>query len=309
MQISEHYDTIAAQSNFTDRQESLAIGLRNANNAVKALQIEASVRRAVLLLPESRRFIVVHDLACGKGGDLAKYGRLAQQLGIQILYYGVDVSDESIKELQKRWQNTFSQRYSKYMTVTAITGNMCTRSSPAFYSQWPVADIVSIQFAIHYAWKSIADARALANNIGRCLANHCGQVICNIVDSQKLLSNLASLAHVVDQNTVEFSNSICNIKIEPQQLYKWHKHCQIGKKNESLFGIEYRFSLANCLDDCAEWVVNESSVVQIFKTLGLDCCEAIEFGKIETEESRQLDADQRQVYNLYKTMTFARGLL
>lgn len=285
----------------------MAIGLRNANNAVKALQIEASVRRAVLLLPESRRFIVVYDLACGKGGDLAKYGRLAQQLGIQIQYYGVDLSNESIQELQNRWKNTFAQRYGNCMTVNAVVGDMCTRKSPAFYSEWPVADIVSIQFALHYACKSVADFRALANNIGRCLANFCGQVICNIVNSSALLNTIASLGKLVDVDTVKYSNSICRVDIAPQQLQTWLQRYQQGKHLG--FGISYRFSLTDCLADCEEWVVDENLIVKTLKTLGLDCCESIEFTKIETDESRQLDADQRLVYSLYKTMTFARGLL
>ena len=86
--IAAHYDAVALRPPPRVAHQHR----RQEHNTVKRLLLQQSV---VMLQGNVK---LVADLACGKGGDLNKVAELCPY----SLYVGVDVSGESLAELERR---------------------------------------------------------------------------------------------------------------------------------------------------------------------------------------------------------------
>jgi SAM-dependent methyltransferase len=114
----------------------------------------------------------VLDVGCGTGGDLGKWARLEASN-----YMGFDGSESSIKCLLGRNLQGFQ------MKVSAFCGDFTTIEA---WDRVPAKkfDVVSCQFAAHYAFAEKASARAFMTGIANALSSR-GRAIIVTTDAEE----------------------------------------------------------------------------------------------------------------------------
>ena len=114
----------------------------------------------------------VLDIGCGTGGDIGKWNRLGA-----TSYLGFDNCQSSINELKNRNYSNFE------MNVDAFCGDF---TSPETWSRIPEKkfDIISCQFAAHYAFSDKLSLRSFFSGISKSLTDR-GRVIIITVDADK----------------------------------------------------------------------------------------------------------------------------
>ncbi|KAI7690058.1 hypothetical protein SSS_02253 [Sarcoptes scabiei] len=116
--VANHYNSIN-NNDIQERKKSRIYHMRNFNNWVKSIIIRDTIKllRSKQTNQDSSEFIV-HDLACGKGGDLTKFdkSRITHFIGSDI----AEISIEHCKERYRLFEKNFS---AEFHTID------CTRSS------------------------------------------------------------------------------------------------------------------------------------------------------------------------------------
>ena len=156
----------------------------------------------------------VLDLACGKGGDLRKWDKARAGL-----YVGVDMVPGLLDAAHHRYVLLgckFSARFvcgdaysgsllkdmaeditTTTTTATTTTGDSKTKKTALLF------DVVSCQFALHYAWSSEERARAAMQNVAASLKPG-GFFIGTIPDADAIVEKLrASAAMVPDYDEID----------------------------------------------------------------------------------------------------------
>lgn len=323
--IAEHYDRRAAESS-AERRQCRVLPLRNANNGAKARLIEDALRRAVYRIRQSSeeehhrdnnkqcdnkqlcdnkqcdnlsRPIYVLDLGCGKGGDLLKYARASETLGIDIVYYGVDLSGDSIAEARKRASETRG-KHGRLVAINYRQGDFCAAENAALDSAWLTADIVSVQFALHYAFASVSAVRRFFDNVGRALASD-GELIGTLVDHACLVARLENARQQQRQNST-FGNSLYQVSFEDSKAIETAKSAPVA-------GVRYRFALDGCIDDCDEFLVDRDYLRSMASVVGLDLKIWLPIQCLYSARDTLAltnDAEQREIADLYAAFVFAR---
>lgn len=120
-------------------------GIRNTHNFIKAVLIADHI-------PENAHII---DLGCGQGGDLLKYKRRSPKS-----YRGIDISHTAIDALSKRIAQ---------INIRCRIKLECFDFSQADWKSDIKVDVVSCQFAIQYAFSTLAHARHVISRINSAL--------------------------------------------------------------------------------------------------------------------------------------------
>jgi mRNA (guanine-N7-)-methyltransferase len=140
-----HYDSKPSQSR-RDRAHGPAAPLKTFHNQVKRELVNAFARNASSLL----------DVACGRGGDLAKWDAANVQTVL-----GIDNSDAEIVEARRRYgAGTFKTRCEFRVCPSLAT------------EPWAVGvgyDVVTCMFALHYFCNTDATLRHVLQNIASVL--------------------------------------------------------------------------------------------------------------------------------------------
>lgn len=118
------YDTSAALAKVEDRSAAVDLKPRQMHNLIKASLIQRFSGDKVL------------DLACGRGGDLAKYTKTQS-------YVGIDMSPDSIAEAKTRAAGVPMQTEFEVQDITSLEMDRFEAGS---------LDTVSCMFALHYLW-------------------------------------------------------------------------------------------------------------------------------------------------------------
>lgn len=311
--LSRHYDKRSLETR-QERANSAAIGLRSANNRVKSLLIESTLRTAVRRVQRAARHssalqrpIYVLDLGCGKGGDLPKWGAVSDALGCTVHYYGIDISPKSIAELHRRYKEARDRNRWPNLHVEAIAGDMCSVDTADFCSSWLTVDIVSAQFSLHYAFDDMARCRALFDNIGRFLALD-GQLIATLIDDSVVKHRLCTESQIVlsdDGQTaqaVSLRNQIYSLTMSVDTLKRLAAHAHSSR---SSCGLRYTFWLDACIDHCDEFVVERPFLLKMLSQIGLRLATAKNFGEIDCC-SAQLSFEEQKIYTLYTALVFSK---
>lgn len=313
---AQHYDKRAGETGAV-RRKSKVLALRKANNAVKSVLLEQAVRETVAQ-PQFNGTVHVLDLGCGRGGDLPKWGALSAALDVPVCYYGIDISPASLCELQKRAE-TLQKRW-PLLCVNVAEGDFCDVNGVR-RNRWPLADIVSAQFALHYAFGAPQSAASLFELIDCCSkpkALFVGTVV-NATQLARLLARTEHLEEHVSQVFAVASNAHFRARIDLPNLRKLVRanellHSPSGASLpllstliDALCGIEYFFSLDECIVDCAEHVVDR----RLFETLAAEkaqfnCAEWRNFTDYACEQL--LSAEEAVVHRLYCTFLLRRNL-
>lgn len=335
--VAEHYDRRAAESS-AERRQCRVLPLRNANNGAKARLIEDALRRAKHRIFQSdqqplaekqtlspsgvnviSRPIYVLDLGCGKGGDLLKYARASEALGVDVVYYGVDLSGESIAEAKKRASETRA-KHGRLVAIDYRQGDFCAAENAALDSAWLTADIVSVQFALHYAFASVSTVRRFFDNVGRALASD-GELIGTLVDHASLVARLAialeqqkdklltngSKGDDKEAITCSFGNSLYNVAFDSTALLATKDN---DRSKAVVVGVRYRFTLDGCIDDCDEFLVDRDYLRTMAAVVGLDLKIWLPIRYLYSAHDALVinnDGEQCEIADLYAAFVLARS--
>lgn len=206
--IKRHYNMRPNRS-VHERKYTRNINIRNINNYVKNCLIMEFIR------PNDR----VLDIGVGKGGDLKKY----HNAGVAELY-GVDIANRSILDATAR-----ARDYNYRMKMIFKTKNGLT----APLQLCRTFDVVSIQFAFHYAFSSAEHLQVAIQNISSHLHSG-GYVLITIPSKDEILHRVSS---------GRASNTYYEIKMKTPV-------------SEALYGNSYLYSLVDSLDRCIEYLVD-----------------------------------------------------
>lgn len=203
--VREHYNAVPQRGREWRRTDSRIKGLRGFNNWVKSTIIhkfspndDSSGKGNSLL---------VLDLGCGKGGDLAKWAQAPQKVE---LYVGIDPAEVSIEQARERYaqmsrggrggrgghrgerpQRTFHAEFVVRDAFGQSIGNIPIVRDVGFDakggSRWGSGgfDVVSMMFCMHYAFEDEAKTRGMLQNIAGALKKG-GKLIGTIPNSDVL---------------------------------------------------------------------------------------------------------------------------
>ncbi len=188
--VREHYNAVPQRGREWRRTDSRIKGLRGFNNWVKSTIIHKFSPTDDSSGP--RDPLLVLDLGCGKGGDLAKWAQAPQEVG---LYVGIDPAEVSIEQARERYaqmgrgggrggrggyrggrpQRTFDAEFVVQDAFGQSIGNIPIVRNVGFDakggSRWGSGgfDVVSMMFCMHYAFEDEGKTRGMLQNIAGAL--------------------------------------------------------------------------------------------------------------------------------------------
>ncbi len=185
-------------------------------------------------------------MACGKGGDLPKW----KEAGIGA-YCGIDIAPESVRTDGRLRYNT-----GRFTFPAALFVADCFEAplAPALLPRGPF-DVISCQFALHYAFGSEARVRRALENISSLLRTG-GVFLGTTADADVLVRKLRA------SHGLRFGNDVFGCAF----------HASLGSKTfegRAPFGLEYRFTLADAVDDVAEYLVHKPTLERLAAEYGL----------------------------------------
>lgn len=214
---------------------------------------------------DSSEFIV-HDLACGKGGDLTKFdkSRITHFIGSGILlkffpldrlkfYSSLSVTDiaeisiEHCKERYRLFEKNFSAEFHTIDCTRKLIKDRLRDNNIKF-------DMTSCQFSFHYCFESYEQVCNMVRNASENLK--VGGIFCGTIpDSMEIMKRLK------DCGTNEYGNDVYSIRFD--QTYD-----EIMSDGAPLFGLKYYFHLDEVVD-CPEFLVYFPVMEEICKSFGL----------------------------------------
>lgn len=261
--------------------------------------------------PEQQKSVgSVLDLACGRGGDLKKWALQGADV-----YVGVDISSQSVAECQNR-VDELSQKKGKPRVGVVLTRSMLDSDLPHVIERAlrhtshgggepPLFDIISIQFACHYAMRSETELKKLMKNVDKLLVEG-GQLIITSTDARCLRH------HISSSGQGEFGNALYHIKFAPEAL------SSSVDPLDSL-GLRYTFTLSSAVEACDEYVVHMPSLIRIAKEVcHLELAYHHNFGHLvhadlpafahllDPLKVQTVSAEEWEAIQLYSAMVFTR---
>ncbi|QEU59256.1 Abd1 [Kluyveromyces lactis] len=244
--VRQHYNERTFLSKKHNRNYSPIIKLRNFNNAIKYMLIDKFTRTGDVVL----------ELACGKGGDLRKYGAA----GISQ-FIGIDISNASITEALKRYHSMKNLEYQ----VILITGDCFGESLGVAVESFPECrfpcDVVSCQFALHYAFETEEKARRMLLNVVKSLKIG-GYFFGTIPDSEFIRYKMNKIPESVEKPS--WGNSIYKVTFSNNEYQK------NGNEFPSPFGQMYTFWLEDAIDNVPEYVIPFESFRSLADEYGME---------------------------------------
>ncbi|KNH06810.1 methyltransferase [Perkinsela sp. CCAP 1560/4] len=306
-------ESIAADSGKAkNRIMETCAGIRSVNNFLKFVLLSCgftSLRREAGENHKSANGLYLLDLCSGRGGDLMKFKHLngirVPNLG-QTSLGGVLCVDGSLLSLgaaasrysvtsglsvnstkKKHWER--NRNHSCGIPARFVHADCCVTDLQPTYKDFlneigkapvPFFDLVSIQFAMHYAFRSETELRRLMENI-TVLLRPGGILVATLVDEQKVTSKTYTES---DSSLIwKSANDSCKIAVAKSFFDTTSENC-------SLFGRSYCFHLGDVVDGEQEYLVDLQQLLTISSEYGLSeviACESFE----SVFESAMLEED------------------
>ncbi|KAJ2777021.1 mRNA cap guanine-N7 methyltransferase [Coemansia javaensis] len=236
--VAHHYNT-RRELGTVGRLHTPITGLRLFNNWIKSLLIRKYASQGCRVL----------DLGCGKGGDLRKWNlsRIAE-------YVGMDIASVSVSQAQARYRELYNPTFTARFFAQDCYGASLLFCEPLEKTLQPpdyMADVISAQFCLHYAFETEDKARQMMRNISGHLVDD-GRFICTIPNANCKKRRAAGR---------EFGNALYQVKFFGDEITR--------------FGTAYSFTLDEAVEDCTEYLVHMPTFVQLAAEHGLeleDCC-------------------------------------
>ncbi|CAN6604348.1 hypothetical protein TRVA0_002S04016 [Trichomonascus vanleenenianus] len=232
--IRSHYNE-RPENGFVKRRESPIFALRNFNNFIKSALIHL----------ETRPYSTVLDIGCGKGGDLLKWANNKAKG-----FIGIDIADVSVSQARERYDKL---RYKLFWADFCVGDAYRDRVEDIVHPEAFPVDIVSIQFAMHYAFEDEGRAKAMISNVSRSLRPG-GRFIGTIPNSDRILSHLA-------KGESQWGNDIYQVKFENPPT--------VEEVKKTPYGHRYAFNMTDAIDDVDEYIVPFDAFVDLADKHGL----------------------------------------
>ncbi|CAG9859106.1 unnamed protein product [Phyllotreta striolata] len=253
--IANHYNQLE-EKGIQERFKSRIVYLRNFHNWIKSMLINEYLSKIKTNKKQYNAAIRVHDMCCGKGGDLSKW----KKGGITHLICS-DIASVSLEQCRARYEDirNHSRDRQPLFTTEFIEGD-CTRVRlREKYSDPSIGlDLVSCQFSFHYSFESLPQLECILRNAAECLQPG-GYFIGTIPDAYELV------ARARKHGSQTYGNDVYEVSID----FDVHK--------PPLFGAKYNFQLDGVVNNCPEFLVYFPVLVKLAKKYGLRLVRADKF--------------------------------
>jgi len=269
--VLDHYNQRHEQGT-KKRRESKIYHLRSLNNWIKAILFRKYVHHNAVAL----------DFCAGKGGDLQKWNKAH----IKELFY-VDHAMSLIQMGINRYNGMIDSSVRRIFPCSFIAADCFDHNLVDILPDDVWFDVVSSQFAIHYAFESEARARAMLHNVSSRLKQG-GYFIGTTPDADRLVKRWRN----EPQNHHSFGNSLFQVRFKPETPEQLQKKLDPKKP----FGVKYFFNLDDAIDQCPEFLLHMPTFVRLAKEYGLSLVLEMDFHEFfvyEHDKSKQKDLLQR----------------
>lgn len=265
-EIRQHYNKV----NNDRRKEENILALRKFNNFIKKFLIEDAYYDYVVPgkpVLTAEDFMdndeypgsnTVLDICCGRGGDMMKWFGVN---ATEVVF--CDISNKSLEEAKRRYDAIKGPKYkAKFLQVDCFSSDV-TKALKKIGA--PKFDVISCQFAVHYAFSDEQRVNNLFTTIDENL-NEGGVFLGTTTNSRWLLER--------GRKEKKFGNKVFQVEFEHQ----------VTKKEEAKdYGIGYSFSLANAVEDLKEYVVKPQVLKKKGEEVGLELVQIKNFKKYDEE--------------------------
>ncbi|CAM9120399.1 unnamed protein product [Chrysoparadoxa australica] len=319
---ADHYNTL--KRSRESQADSYIYHVKRFNNWVKSALIQRAKPE------EGRKGIRVLDLACGKGGDLAKWGTHKVSK-----YVGVDIAKVSLEDLVKRLheRNPFPKAQ-----VKLVAGDLGAMDLADDYSLdvWDkesflwgkgrglepsdVFDVCSMQFALHYMGETEEKLKSFMSTVGKRLRPG-GIFVATTPDARVLMELLMGHTRLSASGTEleariddETGRNLLRVAFEKDAKNKYLKKDMAGEDQCSPYGIRYVYQLKEEAQgqnavDAPEWMLPLPQLEEAARAAGMTVRTALnfhDFYRAEMATQQGMDLMRRLgVFNRYGTMNAA----
>jgi len=244
--VAQHYNQIE-EKGLEERKQSRIFHMRNFNNWIKSMLIKEFSEKLKAEGTGKRRVL---DIGAGKGGDLLKWKK-----GDIDYLVCVDIAETSVEQCKQRYiemKDRHKRQREKGHCFDAdfVTADCTKQCLKDLYKDPEIQfDIVSIQFAFHYCFESIGQARIMLKNVSECLKPG-GYFIGTLPDAYEIMKRLE------EADDCSFGNDVYSITFP-------------SKDKPKLFGAKYDFHLEGVVD-CPEFLVYFPALLKLAEEVDLE---------------------------------------
>ncbi|CAH1175733.1 unnamed protein product [Phaedon cochleariae] len=246
--VATHYNQLE-EKGLDERSKSRIVYLRNFHNWIKSMLINEYLTK----IKDGKKHnapVRVHDMCCGKGGDLLKWkkGNISHLICSDIASVSLDQCKTRYTDMKGRASR--ERGPGNIYTIEYIPGDCSrTRLREKYSDPSMKLDLVSCQFAFHYSFESLPQAECMLRNASDCLQPG-GYFIGTIPDAYDLIAR----ARRCGGNS--YGNKVYRVSLD------------FDTNKPPLFGAKYNFHLDGVVD-CPEFLVHFPTLVKLAKKFGL----------------------------------------
>nr|AEE62767.1 unknown [Dendroctonus ponderosae] len=251
--VATHYNLIE-EKGLQERSKSRVIHLRNFHNWIKSMLINEYLTKIRDSKKQHNPPIRVHDMCCGKGGDLSKW-----RIGNISHLICSDIAEMALEDCKNRYASYVKQRSrndrgwgsNNIFSMEVVHGDGGkVRYREKFKDPSIKLDLVSCQFAFHYSFESLPQANCWFKNVSECLQAG-GYFIGTMVDSNEIIARYRK------SETDSFGNNVFEVR-----------ELNFDAAKPPLFGGKYNFELFGIIN-CPEFLVHFPTFEKLGKKYGL----------------------------------------
>lgn len=247
--VATHYNLIE-EKGLDERSKSRIVYLRNFHNWIKSMLINEYLTKIRNSKKQHNPPIRVHDMCCGKGGDLLKWkkGNITHLICSDIAEVSLEHCKQRYTDMKQRTRN--ERGGGNLYSLEVIPGDSTKQRLRERYSDPSLKlDLVSCQFAFHYSFESLPQAECMMRNASECLQPG-GFFIGTMPDSNEII------ARARKTETDSFGNNVYQVSVDFDVM------------KPPLFGSKYNFQLDGVVN-CPEFLVHFPTFVKLAKKYGL----------------------------------------
>lgn len=238
--------------------------MRSFNNWVKSVLINLHTRPGARVL----------DLCCGKGGDLNKWAK------VQISdYVACDTAPVSIQQAAERFNSMDGVTFRPQLLV----GDCFDVRLSDYLPDETVFDVVSCQFAMHYAFENESRVRRMLLNVTERLRPG-GFFLGTTTDANVIVKKLRAV------DSLSISNAVFRIDLDTRFQDK-----KFPNEPGAQYGIRYNFTLDANVEDCPEYLVHFPMLEELAREYELELVLLKNFHDFYTEFNSDLYPEFREL--------------
>ena len=195
-------------------------------------------------------------------------------------YCGIDIALESVRTDARLRYNVGQHTFPAALFV----GDCFEAPLPLPLQPFGPFDVVSCQFALHYSFGTEARARRALQNVAALLRVG-GVFLGTTADADVLVRKLRAT------HGLRFGNELYGVEFDARHAAKTFSAV-------APFGLEYRFTLADAVDDVAEYLVHRPTLERLAEECGLRLTCWCNFHEFVHERLKPECVHDRQLWTL-----------